>query len=46
MLAALAAILLEVCDHPAVTPHSADSYLPDHLITDAIDALKAYGLTS
>lgn len=43
VLAALAAILLEVCDHPEVKPHSVDSYLPDHLITDAIDAFKGYG---
>ena len=41
VLAVLAAILLEVCDHQPT--HSADSYLPDHLIIDAIEAFKGYG---
>jgi len=43
LLAALAAILLEVCDNPKVKPHSSHSYLPDHLIADAIQALQPYG---
>lgn len=43
LLAAMAAILLEVCDNPEVKPHSSDSYLPDHLIADAIQALQPYG---
>jgi len=43
VLSALAAILLEVADHPDVKPHSTDSYLPDHLIADAMAALQPYG---
>lgn len=43
LLAALAAILLEVGDHPDIKPHSSDSYLPDHLIADAVKALQPYG---
>jgi hypothetical protein len=43
VLSALAAILLEVADQPDVKPHSSDSYLPEHLIADAIAALKPYG---
>ena len=43
VLAALAAILLEVGEIPDIKPHSSDSYLQDHLILDAIEALKPYG---
>lgn len=43
LLAALAAILLEVSGHPEVKPYSSDSYLPDHLIADAVQALQPYG---
>jgi hypothetical protein len=42
LLAVLAAILLEVHDNPEVKPHSSDSYLPDHLIADAFQALQPY----
>lgn len=43
VLAALAAILFEVGEHPDLKPHSSDSYLPEHLILDALEALKPYG---
>jgi len=43
LLAAMAEILLEVCDDPKVKPHSSDSYLPVHLIANAVRALQAYG---
>lgn len=43
LLAAMAAILLETGDSPELKPFSADSYLPEHLIADAVDALKPYG---
>lgn len=43
LLAALAAILLETADNPELTPYSSDSYLPEHLLTGAVEALKPYG---
>lgn len=44
LLSALAAILLETADTPGlIKPYSFDSYLPEHLIADAVKALKPYG---
>ena len=43
LLAAMADILLDVCDNQQVKPHSSDSYLPSHLIANAVKALQPYG---
>lgn len=47
LLAALKSIVLETMDHPPARPHSADSYLPKHLIELAQAAInKAEGVAA
>ncbi len=37
-------IVVEAMDYPPVRPHSSYSHLPAHLIEEAQDVLRAYGL--
>lgn len=46
LLAALQAIVLECMDYPPVRPYSSDSYLPEHLLDAAKQAIQTAGGTA
>ena len=44
LICAMQLIVMETMDFPPLPPDSADSYLPEHLVQNAQQALRAYGI--